>query len=165
MAVATCPGCGQIGRSVSARTVHAVLLAEVATRIVAVKPRFCRSAGCDVLYYCADGRTVGSREAHVHVGIKHADDASLLCYCLGITRGDIARDIATTGTTAAPERILATIRSSTCDCEVKNPSGTFCLGDVRKVVDEIRRATRAAPLDDKGAPTVCQGGEDDGADK
>lgn len=102
-ALTACPRCGGAGRTVGPETLQAVLKPEATLRILAFKPRFCRSRGCDVLYYGADGRVVEKQGATVPVGIKETEDLALLCNCLGITRSDIRHDVEETGSSRARE--------------------------------------------------------------
>lgn len=143
-ALTACPRCGGAGRSVGRVTLQAILKPEATLRLLAFKPRFCRSRACDVLYYGADGRVVEKRDSTVPVGIKETEDLALLCYCLGITRSDIRHEVEDTGSSDAPSRVLATIRANRSACEVKNPSGTFCLGDVKEAVREAQESTSTA---------------------
>jgi hypothetical protein len=56
------------------------------------------------------------------------------CYCFDFTLADVRREIAETGACTLPARIAAEMRSKGCQCEVKNPSGACCLGDVHQAV-------------------------------
>jgi hypothetical protein len=47
-ALTACPRCGNAGRSVGGDTVRAMLKPEAAQRLLALKPRFCRSNECNV---------------------------------------------------------------------------------------------------------------------
>jgi hypothetical protein len=61
-----------------------------------------------------------------------------LCHCFGFTRADLARDVAETGTSQIPARIAEQIRAGNCACELKNPAGVCCLGDVYQALKEAR---------------------------
>lgn len=74
-----------------------------------------------------------------------------LCYRLGFTRADVRAEVATTGASTIPDRITAEVKAGRCACEVKNPSGRCCLGDVRKAVTEA--------LADRQGPTAGESGE------
>ncbi|MBI3185950.1 MAG: hypothetical protein HYZ28_27760 [Myxococcales bacterium] len=87
---------------------------------------------------------VEKQDSTVPVGIKETEDLALLCYCLGITRSDIRHEVEEIGSSSAPSRVVAAIRANRCACEVKNPSGTFCLGDVKEAVREAQEATSTA---------------------
>jgi hypothetical protein len=106
-------------------------------RLLCVERRFCRTPSCDVLYYGPDGSSVRKREARVRVGLKETQDPIPLCYCFGFSRADVEREIAQAGSCTIPAQIAAEIHAGRCACEVKNPSGACCLGDVRAAVAEV----------------------------
>ncbi|MGI9068885.1 MAG: hypothetical protein ACR2HX_21090 [Pyrinomonadaceae bacterium] len=62
---------------------------------------------------------------------------STLCYCFGFTEKDIRDEIAETGTTTIPNKIVSLIRDGLCSCAALNPSGLCCLGDVNRVVKKM----------------------------
>jgi hypothetical protein len=135
-----CPRCGEVGRVVADETVRAILKPGHADDLLAVERRFCKTPGCAVLYYGADGRTVEKGAALVRVGIKETNDPVPLCYCFGFSRADVRRQVAERRDLDITARITADVRAGRCSCEVKNPSGTCCLGDVNKAVKEAKDA-------------------------
>ena len=96
-----------------------------------------------MVYYSDDGRVVGKRDVPVRVGLKERKDPVPLCYCFGFFLADVRREIAETGRCTIPARITAEIRAGRCSCEVKNPSGACCLGEVNRAVKEEQNAARA----------------------
>lgn len=135
-----CPRCGEVGRVVADETIETILKPGHADGLLAVERRFCRTPGCPVLYYGADGRVVEKGAASVRVGVKETDDPVPLCYCFGFSRADVRRQVAERGDSDIPARITAEVRAGHCSCEVKNPSGTCCLGDVNRAVKEAKGA-------------------------
>lgn len=138
----SCPRCGDIGRPVADETILAILKPELATLLLAVERRFCKTPSCEVLYYGADGRVAPTRAAVVRVGVKETEDPVPLCYCFGYTRADVRAEIEQRGESMIADRITAEIQAGRCACEVKNPSGTCCLGEVRKAVADAMERTR-----------------------
>lgn len=126
-----CPRCGVVGHEVARETVGAMASLEVPAAVLAHPAfRFCETPTCEVVYY-ADDAVVPRALVRVKV---HAKDSGLdvpLCYCFGHTRRSIAKEIATTGNSSASQVITREIKAGHCACEVKNPSGRCCLGDVR----------------------------------
>lgn len=139
---ARCPRCGAVGRVVADETIQAILKPGRADGLLAVERRFCGTPGCEVLYYGADGRLVEKDAASVRVGVKETEDPVPLCYCFGFSRDDVRRQVAERGESDIPARIAAEIRAGRCACEVKNPSGVCCLGEVNRAVKDAgdRRA-------------------------
>jgi Zinc binding domain len=131
-----CPRCGEVGWVVADETIQAILKPGHADGFVAVARRFCRTQTCAVLYYDTDGKVVEKSAASVRIGLKETEDPIPLCYCFGYTRADVRREVAETGTSTIPDRIQAEIHAGRCACERKNPSGTCCLGDVRRALTE-----------------------------
>jgi len=72
-----------------------------------------------------------------------------VCYCFGFTRRDIHDEIAETGRSRIAEQISAEVKAGNCACEVKNPSGKCCLGNVTRVTQEVVRN-----LQDAGTKTA-----------
>lgn len=135
-----CPRCGMVGRVVGDETVRAMVKPSIATTLLALERRFCRTPTCDVLYYGADGRVVEKNKARVRVGVKETDDPVALCYCFNFSRADVRLEVAETGSCGIPARITAEVRAGRCACEVKNPSGACCLGEVNKAVKDAQDA-------------------------
>ena len=71
-----------------------------------------------------------------------------LDFCFGYTRKMAWDEIAETGKTEIPNKIKAEIQAGNCACEIKNPSGSCCLGNVHRVVREgIERLKQEPVLD------------------
>src|SRR5215471_11081544 len=142
-----CPRCGEVGRVVAEETIRAILKRGAATPLMAVQRRFCKTQTCKVLYYGADGRFVEKDAAIVRIGVKETEDPVPLCYCFNFSRADVWREVAETRSSKIPARITAELRAGRCVCEVKNPSGACCLGEVNKAVKDARDTTSAiSPL-------------------
>ncbi len=135
-----CPWCGAVGRVVADETIEAILKPGLATSLLAVERRFCRTPSCDALYYGADGCFIEKAAARVRVGLKESEDPVPLCYCFNFSRADVRREVAQTGGCTIPARITAEVRAGRCACEVKNPSGACCLGEVNKAVRDAKDA-------------------------
>ncbi len=99
---------------------------------------FCEAPGCDAVYFPLDTRAPTFRRGDliVRVGSKETADPIPICYCFGFTRKDIQREIAETGRSTIPNRIKTEVKAGNCACEVKNPSGKCCLGDVMRTVKD-----------------------------
>ncbi len=138
-----CPECGHKGRSVELITLKSLLRPEA---LALLEPsalyRFCPAAGCVVVYYAAepDGRYV-AEDLKVRVGLKVEGAPRPVCYCFGHTRESVQEEVRATGCSTAVETISAHIRAGRCGCEVNNPSGTCCLGEVRQAAKEALAQT------------------------
>jgi hypothetical protein len=81
------------------------------------------------------GRRAGS--VKVRVGVKVTDPPRPICYCFGHTVESLREEVATTGLSKAVGALQAAVKAGTCRCDVMNPSGRCCLGDVVKALKVI----------------------------
>jgi bacterioferritin-associated ferredoxin len=82
------------------------------------------------VYYAADGTEFEKNHVRVRVGLKETEDPVTVCYCFGVTERMIREDVQRTGRSSASARIRAEVNAGNCRCEVENPSGRCCLGEV-----------------------------------
>ena len=130
-----CPACGAKGRSVSTLTVKSLVRDH--TRVPASDTYlFCRTADCEVVYF-SDQAVFRKPDLKVRVGIKESEDPVPLCYCFDYTRADVRRELEDLGTSSIPERIKTEVQAGFCACEVKNPSGNCCLGDIAHAIQAL----------------------------
>ena len=121
-----------IGQVAKQATVHIETLRYYERRGLVARPR--RSTASYRLYPAETVR-------HVRF-VKRAP----LCYCFGHTRRSIADQITATGRSSAFAAVTHKVKAGHCACEVKNPSGRCCLGDVRSYERDVaqeRTGTRA----------------------
>jgi hypothetical protein len=65
-----------------------------------------------------------------------------VCYCFGWTKEKIRYQIEERDKSNALEDIKAKMVDPGCSCEILNPSGGCCLGDVGKALKEIKKEIR-----------------------
>ena len=134
-AAGICPACATKATPVSTLTVKSLVRDH--TRVSKGSTYwFCRTPNCEVVYF-SGGMVFRKADVKVRVGFKECEDPIPLCYCFGYDREDVRRDIEASGTSKIPERIKAEIQAGFCACEVKNPSGNCCLGEVNAAVKEL----------------------------
>lgn len=138
-----CPKSGSAGVAVDVQTVKALLTEQALARLEPVSYRFCADARCDVVYFGDTGSHFGTADVRVPVWQKLASGSRLVCYCFGESEASIRAEITLTGRSSAVERIRGHIRAERCACEVRNPRGTCCLGDVIAAVKRVE--SRFAP--------------------
>lgn len=138
----TCPSCGMKAKPVSTLTVKSLVRdhTQVSTDNAYW---FCRTPDCNVVYF-SDNAVFRRSDVKVRVGLKEREDPIPLCYCFGYDREDVRRDIEVHGKSAIPDRIKAEVQAGFCACEVKNPSGSCCLGDVNRAAKEAEMAIHRA---------------------
>jgi len=138
--VLNCPVCGAKGKAVDTQTVKALL----ALSLNVLRPadyRFCRTADCPVVYFSTDGvQTFQEADLRERVYQKAPqDDDVFVCYCFRHTPGSIRAELQATGITTVVNRITAGIQAGQCACEIRNPQGSCCLGNVQMAVKQAER--------------------------
>lgn len=135
-----CPRSGTKGRAVDLMTVKA-LLSEPALRSVREGPyQFCPDPSCDVVYFDTEGQLFFTADVRVPVWQKQPRGARMVCYCFGENEAAMARELADTGRCDAARRVREQVAAGRCACEVRNPRGACCLGDVMKAVAGLEAA-------------------------
>ncbi len=88
-----------------------------------------------MVYFGAEGAILESSELHVEPGFKNPVDG-LLCYCFGHRRSDFQQEqeIGDTGGATIVESIRDKTRAGECACEVRNPTGRCCLGEIGRFI-------------------------------
>jgi hypothetical protein len=134
---AYCPLTGARGRIVPRRTLEALLTADAAARLGPGTYRLCPDPLCDVVYFGDGGVFI---QADVRVPVWHkAPSTSPLCYCLGESEVSIRSEISAVGCSGAESRVRQAIAAGRCACEVRNPTGACCLGEVAAAVRRFER--------------------------
>ncbi|BCX06057.1 MAG: hypothetical protein KatS3mg053_3995 [Candidatus Roseilinea sp.] len=139
--VEICPHCGRRGRPVDTRTIKALL--NVTLEVLhPVTYRFCATPDCPNVYFAEDGSHVlGEDQLRVRVHQKHPHDADVLvCYCFFHSPGSVRAEIAAHGATDVVERVTALTKVDACACDIRNPQGSCCLGNLQRVVKDVKSA-------------------------
>lgn len=140
---ALCPESRSVGSNVGLITLKALLTADALRRLDGTAYRFCADPACDVVYFDRAADSIFRRgDLRIRVGQKETEDPIPLCYCFDVTEADLAREIALNGETGIPAAVAAEVRAGHCACEVRNPKGTCCLGDVSKALSRIDQGRR-----------------------
>jgi len=132
-AVVACPVSGRRSKQVDILTVKS-LVRKLPLGMPDTQYYFCDTSDCEVVYFALDAEAPRFRreDLMVRVGAKETADPIPICYCFGFTRQDIWDEIRSTGKSTVAERITTEVKAGHCACEVKNPSGKCCLGDVAR---------------------------------
>ena len=148
-----CPECRRPGRKVERITLKALLRPEALAWLSASEHRFCATPSCRVAYFGRD-EVFGREDLLVPVFQKEAAEERTVCYFFAVTEGDIRREIERSGRSTASERISALVKAERCACEVRNPQGVCCLGNVMA----LERAQEDPPRarETEGSRTVSQ---------
>lgn len=129
-----CPSCRERGKRVDLLTLKA-LLAVPLTEIQHSEYFFCRSARCPTVYFSAGGEQEFAEPAlRERVYQKHVDDGEVfVCYCFRHSVSSVRESSGDSGESAVVRAITEGIQRGQCACEIRNPQGNCCLGNVRAV--------------------------------
>ena len=131
-ALTDCPDCGAPGRKLDPLTPKALLTPRALARLTLGEHRFCPSPSCLVVYF-GNGDLFRREDLRVPVFQKEPEGERSVCYCFDVSEADIRREIAENGHSTASKRITAHVQAGRCACEVQNPQGSCCLGNVARV--------------------------------
>lgn len=132
-----CPTNGKAGKVVDTRTVKALLSLPL-TEVRSPPYYFCKEADCPTVYYSADGQTFTEAHLRERVYQKHPNDDEVhVCYCFRHTPASIQDEWTKTGDTTVVASITAGIQAGQCACDIRNPQGSCCLGNVNNLVRQI----------------------------
>jgi hypothetical protein len=135
-----CPQSGSVGSAIDRQTIKALLTEHALRRLMAAEYWFCSDASCDVVYFDSDGARFGVGDLRVPVWQKLPFGTRPLCYCFGESEASIRTEFEATGRSLVVERIREGIAADRCACELRNPRGTCCLGDVIAAVKRVKLA-------------------------
>ncbi len=140
-----CPECGKIGKPVGAQTIKAILSASL-REVQDTKYLFCRTQTCPVVYFSANGEqtfTVERVRERVYQKEPEAQDV-LICYCFHHTVGEL-RAASSEDRRVIVEDINTGINAGQCACDLRNPQGSCCLGNVRSMIKRLEAPALAIP--------------------
>ena len=139
----TCPECGRSGKSVQEQTVKSLL--SISLRHVGdTEYLFCRTQTCPVVYFSDDGDQAFTMEQvgeRVYQKEPEAENV-FICYCFGHTVGQL-RTASSKARIAILDNISTGINAGQCACDLRNPQGSCCLGNVRNLIMQLEKPARA----------------------
>lgn len=135
-----CPTNHQPGKPVETLTVKA-LLALPLTRLLPQAYYFCWAPDCPTVYYSEDGaQRFTEADLREKVYQKHLTaDEVWVCYCFHHTVGSIRQELTRSGSSSVVARVTAGIQAGQCACNIRNPQGSCCLGNVQAIVPRLER--------------------------
>ncbi len=134
---AKCPVSGTSGPKVQIKTLENLLKSESKADIQRVQYYYCAESACEVVYFSNESVPYFTKDdLIVKVFHKDSGDDVNVCYCFDWTRGKIREQIRLTGESTASIEIAKKVKAKLCMCDIKNPKGKCCLGDVNTVIKE-----------------------------
>ena len=137
---AFCPRCEHKGSPVQGQTVKAIVSVTLRS-VTNGQYYFCRNDSCPVVYFTSDGSSVfttGDVRERVYQKEPNADDV-LVCYCFRHTVGDL-RGASVDQRAEILNDVNAGIQADQCACDLRNPQGSCCLGNVRALIKQLEHA-------------------------
>lgn len=136
--VGLCPTCNTKGKKVDGATVKSMLSISL-REIMDIDYFFCREADCDTVYFSADAtHTFVTKDLRERVFQKEPNVGDVfVCYCFRHTPDSIRTEFIETGASTVIDEINTGIKAGQCACDLRNPQGSCCLGNVMKVVKQI----------------------------
>ena len=132
-----CPVCGMKGKPVQGQTVKALLSVSL-REVQDVDYLFCKTPSCPVVYFSPDSEQIfGVEQVRERVYQKEPDSVGVfVCYCFRHTVGDILA-ASSESRNAILDDINIGINTGQCVCDLRNPQGSCCLGNVRGLIKRI----------------------------
>ena len=137
-----CPRCTNKGQAVELVTLRHHIKPPVNLEVTDGSYLFCRTPTCPVVYFSnKEDRIFEKKDVRYRIGLKEIEAPHDVCYCFGFTREMIEQDMRERGKTDIPAKISAEVKAGNCACEIKNPQGHCCLGNVQKAMQNLQKAT------------------------
>lgn len=134
-----CPECGKTGKPVQGQTVKSHLSVSL-RQVQDVTYLFCRTQTCPVVYFSAAGEqtfTVQQVRERVYQKEPEAEEV-FICYCFRHTVGEL-RTASLEDRNAIVDNINTGINAGQCACDLRNPQGSCCLGNVRSMIKRLEK--------------------------
>ena len=139
-----CPACSVPAAVVEAQTVKALLIEVALARFEIDAYYFCAAPGCDVVYFGLGGGRFSRSDLRVPVWQKESAGARTICYCFGENEAAIRHELESQGVSHAVVRVREHIAARRCACDIRNPRGTCCLGDLTSAVRAVAASIQSA---------------------
>ncbi|RJG22480.1 putative iron-sulfur cluster-binding metallochaperone [Paenibacillus thiaminolyticus] len=133
-----CPSCGEKGKNVQIITLKSLLKALALETIESENSyAFCSNPACSIVYFSGNhSQTFMENDLKVPVYQKNPSTNVPVCYCFDWTKDRLQA----AGTDQRPaDEIKAHVQAGSCGCEVNNPQGACCLGNVSAFVRGLKK--------------------------
>ncbi|ENQ3077081.1 (2Fe-2S)-binding protein [Bacillus cereus] len=135
-----CPLSKTKGKQVKLITLESLLNANALAQLESDKTYyFCSEQECNVVYFNEEQQVFIKNDLKVPVFQKDLKEDVLACYCFNWTRARIREEIKQTGKSEAVHEISMHIKANRCGCEVNNPQGSCCLGNVSSFIKQVEK--------------------------
>lgn len=133
-----CPSCNVKGKKVKIITLKSMIKpASLDSLNADLTHYFCSSEDCNIVYFDTSKRGYCISEIKVPVYQKDKTNTIPICYCFGWTKEKIKQYVEKGLSPNPLEHIRENIKENRCGCEVNNPQGNCCLGNVTSYIKEL----------------------------
>lgn len=134
-----CPSCGERGKKVELKTVKSLLKGSLRKISPEKTYFFCKTENCPVVYYSDFLEKFEISDIRVPVFQKEPENPEVfVCYCFNYTVSEIEHFARVGREREIIEDINTGIKLKQCACEIRNPQGSCCLGNVYKVINSVK---------------------------
>ena len=141
-----CPNCGRRGKPVGSETIHALVRpgrepsGGFPDGFTCLNPR-----DATLYFFAGEPEPITKEDVGVRVGFKEEESPHLVCYCFEHTQEAIQEEYQRLGESLIEADIREKVVGGLCSCEVKNPTGRCCLGEVRAAYKELEVPEEVEP--------------------
>lgn len=155
-----CQECQKPGSIVSLKTITSLLKLEIQSTINRdLDYFFCSTQDCNIAYFSLESTSHFSKQdLIVPVGlkeIKNNDATATLCYCFNFTAAMIRAEIEYASNTTILGQIKTRMQANACECEIKNPSGHCCLGEIAHFIKSEQKDCHSKNIAIVPSNTCC----------
>ena len=139
---AECPLSGTLSNKVLHETLDNLVVQDKRHLISGeVQYYYCNEPDCPDVYFSNEEVPVFEKsDLIVKVFSKDNGEDVHVCYCFDWTRKRLTDQIKNEGKSTAFDEITEEVKAGRCECEIKNPKGACCLGDIQNFLKEYSNA-------------------------
>jgi len=136
--IESCPSCNTKGNKLKIITLKSMLKPSVLDSLnPSLTHYFCSTIDCDVVYFDTEKKMYLKSEVKVSVHQKDDSHTVPVCYCFGWTKEKIKKHEEQELSPKPLEYIRENVKADRCGCEVNNPQGSCCMGNVTKYIKSL----------------------------
>ncbi|MCH7763373.1 MAG: hypothetical protein IIB95_06475 [Candidatus Marinimicrobia bacterium] len=133
-----CPSCDQKGKQVDLLTIRSITRRDFPHYGELTKGFLCLNPDDATVYYFSNlDFIVNQDDVVTDIGFKTNSNTKTVCYCFRHTKHDIIDDYLKHGKSNIENDVRQKVKDKQCTCEVSNPKGKCCLGDIRTVIKGV----------------------------
>lgn len=133
-----CPSCDQKGKQVDLTTIRSMTRRNFPHYGELTQGLLCLNPDDLTVYYFSNlDFTVYQDDVVTDIGFKTNAITKTVCYCFRHTKHDIIDDYLKHGKSKIENDVRQKVKDKQCTCEVSNPKGKCCLGDIRTVIKGV----------------------------